>query len=202
VGIVWGDENGPSWTQTALQTRRGIADLTETIRSHTSPRSCRRSEKVSRRQMASISTGPTATNAHEGRRRMAFGEGGEAQYYFRTRAGDSVAATRDFLFAHPEGLRYTRQFTKWPARESRCTESDRLYKWRVRRPSRVDGDIGSLNSAARRRILRATMAHNSWARGGGRRILKRVEICKTVGSARFKRRDTRLIAARAWSLPT
>jgi molybdopterin-containing oxidoreductase family iron-sulfur binding subunit len=65
-------------------------------------------------------------NAHEGAR-MAFGEVVEARHYF-DRARVILSLDSDFLFSHPEGLRYTRQFANGRRVTREQSEMNRLYQ--------------------------------------------------------------------------
>ncbi|MDB6111501.1 MAG: hypothetical protein JWR69_3251 [Pedosphaera sp.] len=65
-------------------------------------------------------------NAHDGAR-MAFGEVVEAQHDF-DKVKVILSLDSDFLFAHPEGLRYTRQFTNGRRVSHDRTEMNRLYQ--------------------------------------------------------------------------
>jgi MoCo/4Fe-4S cofactor protein with predicted Tat translocation signal len=104
-------------------------------------------------------------NAHEGAR-LAFGEVVEAQHYF-DKAKVILSLDSDFLFAHPEGLRYTRQFTNARRVSRDRTEMNRLYQ--VESSPTITGSMADhrlpLNSAAVEGFAR-TMAQQLGAGGG------------------------------------
>ncbi|MDB6064260.1 MAG: molybdopterin oxidoreductase, iron-sulfur binding subunit [Pedosphaera sp.] len=67
----------------------------------------------------------TRDNAHQGAR-MTFGEWVEPRYYF-DKARVILSLDSDFLFSHPEGLRYTRKFTEGRRVSQEHASMNRLY---------------------------------------------------------------------------